>query len=80
MAKITIYNRELQFDDKFVAHYETFLGGTLQQMAEHYLFVSTGKDNTLELLEKMSDEELISAIISAANEELEMNGVPYDEK
>ena len=75
--KITVHNKTVLINDDFSKHYETMLGGSLQRMAEHYVFCYTGESDIKTVVEHMTESELTKAILSVANEELEMNGVPY---
>ena len=79
MAKIPFYGRNLEFEDKFLSHYEKTFCSPLRQSIEHYLLVSLGDLNIPELLKTMSDDEIVSIVTSAVKKDLIMYGTPYQE-
>lgn len=78
--QIHIKNKTIKVDDDFAKHYETMLGGPLQNMAEYYLSGYTNEDDIEKVVNRMSEEEIKEIVLDVANGELEMNGVPYRAK
>lgn len=75
--KIHVLDKNFEVDDDFLRHYETMLGGPLQNMALYYIAGHTDDENVEKAVARMTEEEIKEIVLAVANEELEMNGVPY---